>query len=103
MKQDESSLVERRDVERVKRWADRWYRNASSRGPDLTDKEFRQTTCDGLRFASRLQESDRVPDPHQHEVDALCRSMEVEWGTFAGDDRNPASFGQSCRRRGDLS
>jgi hypothetical protein len=81
LKLDESSLVERRDVERVaKPWAHRWCRNASCRGPDLTDKEFRQTTCNGLRFASRLRESDRVPDPHQHEVDALCRYMEVEWG-----------------------
>jgi len=45
MKVDESSPVERKDVERAaKRWAHRWYRNASSRGPDLTDKEFRQTT-----------------------------------------------------------
>ena len=34
MRLDESSPVERRDVERAaKHWAQRWYRNASSRGP----------------------------------------------------------------------
>ncbi len=44
MKLDGSSPVERRDVERAaRRWAHRWYRNASSRGPDQTDKKFRQT------------------------------------------------------------
>ena len=49
MKLDESSPVERRDVERAARhWAHRWYLNASSRGPDQTDKEFRQTTCLGF-------------------------------------------------------
>jgi hypothetical protein len=81
MKLDESSPVERRDVERAaKRWAHRWYRNASSRGPDLTDKEFRQTTCNWLRFAGRLRESDRVPVPHQQEIDALCHYMDVERG-----------------------
>jgi hypothetical protein len=64
MELDESSPVEQKDVERAaKRWAHRWYRNASSRGPDLTDKEFRQTTCNWLRFAGRLRESDRVPRP----------------------------------------
>jgi len=55
MKLDDSSPVERKDVERAaRRWAHRWYRNASSRGPDQTDKEFRQTTCNWLRFAGRL-------------------------------------------------
>jgi hypothetical protein len=81
MKLDESSPVERKDVERAaKRWAHRWYRNASSRGPDLTDKEFRQTTCNWLRFAGRLRESDRVPAPHQQEIDALCQYMDNERG-----------------------
>jgi hypothetical protein len=81
MKLDESSPVERKDVERVaKRWAYRWYRNASSRGPDQTDKEFRQTTCNWLRFTGRLRESDRVPPPHHEEIDALCRYMDVERG-----------------------
>jgi hypothetical protein len=80
MELDESSPVERKDVERTaKPWAHRWYRNASS-GGDLTDKEFRQTTCNWLRFAGRLRESDRVPRPHQHEINALCRYMEVERG-----------------------
>jgi hypothetical protein len=52
MKLDDSSPVERKDVERAaRRWAHRWYRNASSRGPYQTDKEFRQTTCNWLRFA----------------------------------------------------
>jgi hypothetical protein len=79
MKLDESSPVERKDVERAaKRWAHRSYRNASSRGPEQTDKEFRQTTCNWLRFAGRLRESDRVPAPHQEEIDALCRYMDVE-------------------------
>ena len=73
MKLDESSSVERKDVEHAaKRWAHRWYRSASSRGPDLTDKEFRQTTCNWLRFAGRLRESDRKPAPHQQEIDVLC-------------------------------
>ena len=71
MKLDESGPVERKDVERAaKRWAHRSYRNASSRGPEQTDKEFRQTTCNWLRFAGRLRESDRVPAPHQQEIDA---------------------------------
>jgi hypothetical protein len=79
MKLDESCPVERKDVERAaKRWAHRSYRNASSRGPDKTDREFRQTTCKWLRFAGRLQESDRAPPPHQEEIDALWRYVEVE-------------------------
>lgn len=81
MKLDESGPVERKDVERAaERWAHRSYRNASSRGPEQTDKEFRQTTCKWLRFAGRLLESDRVPAPHQQEIDALCRYMDVERG-----------------------
>lgn len=81
MKLDESSPVERKDVERAaKRWAHRWYRNASSRWPDQTDKEFRQTTCNWLRFAGRLRESDRVPVPHHQEVDVLCQYMDAERG-----------------------
>ena len=68
MNLDESSPVERREVERAaKRWANRSYRNASCRGPQQTDKEFRQTTC------NRLRESDHVPAPHQLEIDSLCR------------------------------
>src|SRR5260370_12256306 len=48
--------------------------------PEQTDKEFRQTTCTWLRFAGRLRESDRAPAPHQQEIDALCRYMDVERG-----------------------
>jgi site-specific recombinase XerD len=81
MKLDESSPVEREEVERAaKRWAHRSYRNASCRCPQQTDKEFRQTTCSWLRFVGRLRESDRVPAPHQEEIDALCRYSEVERG-----------------------
>jgi hypothetical protein len=81
MKLDESSPVERKDVERAaRRWAHCSYRNASSRGPEQTDKEFRQTTCKWLRFAGQLQESDRVPAPHQQELDTLSRYMETERG-----------------------
>ena len=81
MRLDESSPVERKAVERAaKRWAHRSYRNASCRGPEETDKEFRQTTCNWLRFAGRLRESDLIPAPHQQEIDALCRHMEVERG-----------------------
>jgi hypothetical protein len=81
MNLDESSPVERKDVERAaNRWAHRWYRNASSRGPEQTDKELRQTTCNWLRLAGRLRESDRPPVPHQQEIDVLCRYMEVEQG-----------------------
>jgi hypothetical protein len=55
-KPDESSPVDRKEIERTaKRWAHRSYRNASSRGPEQTDKEFRQTTCNGLRFAAELR------------------------------------------------
>ena len=80
MKLDESSPVERKEVERAAtRWAHRSYRNASCRSPEQTDKEFRQTTCNWLRFAGRLRESDRVPAPHQQEI-ALCRYMDVERG-----------------------
>jgi integrase/recombinase XerD len=82
MKLDESSPVERKEIERAaKRWAHRSYRNASCRGPQQTDKEFRQTTCNWLRFAGRLRESDRVAAPHQQEIDALCRyNMDVDRG-----------------------
>ena len=81
MKLDESSPVERKEVElAAKRWAHRSYRNASCRGPELTEKEFRQTTCSWLRFAGRLRESDRVHAPHQEEIDALCRYSDVERG-----------------------
>jgi integrase/recombinase XerD len=81
MKLDESSPVERKEIERAaKRWAHRSYRNASCRGPQQTDKEFRQTTCNWLRFAGRLRESDRALAPHQQEIDALCRSMDAERG-----------------------
>jgi site-specific recombinase XerD len=67
-----------REERAAKRWAHRWYRNASSRGPEQTDKEFRQTTCNWLRFAGRLRDSDRMTPPHQQEIDALCRNMDVE-------------------------
>ena len=81
MKLDESGPVERKEVERAaKRWSHRSYRNASCRCPQQTDKEFRQTTCNWLRFVGRLRESDRVPAPHQEEIDALCRYSEVERG-----------------------
>jgi integrase/recombinase XerD len=81
MKLDESSPVERKEIGcAAKRWAHRSYRNASCRGPQQTDKEFRQTTCNWLRFAGRLRESDRIPAPHQQEIDALCRSMDAERG-----------------------
>jgi hypothetical protein len=76
---DESSPVERKDVEHAaKRWAHRWYRNAGNRGLDQTDIEFRQNSCNWLRFAGRLRESDRVPTPHQQEIDALCQYIDVE-------------------------
>ena len=81
MKLDESSPVERKEVERAaQRWAHRSYRNASCRSPEQTDKEFRQTTCKWLHFAGRLRESDRAAAPHQQEIDALCRYLEVERG-----------------------
>ncbi len=81
MKLDESGPVERKEVERAaKRWSHRSYRNASCRCPQQTDKEFRQTTCNWLRFVGRLREPDRVPAPHQEEIDALCRYSEVERG-----------------------
>jgi hypothetical protein len=81
MRLDESSPVERKEVERAaKRWAHRSYRNASCRGREQTDKEFRQTTCNWLRFADRLRESDHAPALHQEEIDALCRYCEVERG-----------------------
>ena len=89
MKLDESGPVERKEVERAaKRWAHRSYRNASCRGPQQTDKEFRQTTCNWLRFVGRLRESDRVPAPHQEEIDALCRYMRSRARPFARYDRN---------------
>jgi hypothetical protein len=65
MQLDESGPVKRKDVERAaKRWAHRSYRNASCRGPEQTDNEFRQTTCNWLRFIGRLVESERVPAPY---------------------------------------
>jgi hypothetical protein len=64
--------VERKDVERAeKRWAHRSYHNASRRVPEQTDKEFRHTTCNWLRFEGRLREFDRIPAPHQQEIDAF--------------------------------
>lgn len=48
MKLDESSPVERQEVESAaKRWAHRSYRNASCRSPEQTDKEFRQPRATG--------------------------------------------------------
>lgn len=92
MNLDESSPVERKEVERAaKRWANRSYRNANWLAPQQTDKEFRQTTCNWLRFSGRLRESDRVPAPHQLEIDALCRYMEVERGSVTGNGCNGAS------------
>ena len=76
MKLDDSSPVARKEVERAaKRWAHRSYRNASCRNPEQTDREFRQTTYNWLRFAGRLWESDRTPAPRQQEIDALWRHM----------------------------
>ena len=93
---DGSSAVERRSVERAaQRWAHRWYRNASSRGPDQTDKEFRQTMCKWLRFDGRLQESDRPLCPHQQEIDAFCQYMDVERGL---SPKTIASVRQSLRK-----
>jgi hypothetical protein len=104
MKLDESGPVERKDVERAaKRWAHRSYRNASSRGPEQTDKEFRQTTCNWLRFAGRLRESDRAPAPHQEEIDAVCRYMDVGRGlspaTIATARHNFSKFFKHTRTR----
>ena len=104
MKLDESGPVERKDVERAaKRWAHRSYRNASSRGLEQTDKEFRQTTCNWLRFADRLRESDRAAAPHQQEIDALCRYMELEQGlspaTIATARHNFSKFFKHTRTR----
>ena len=33
-----------------------------------------------LATAGRLLESDRPPAPHQQEIHALCRYMELDWG-----------------------
>ncbi len=104
MNLDESSPVERKEVERAaERWANRSYRNASCSGPQQTDKEFRQTTCNWLRFAGRLRESDRVPAPHQLEIDSLCRYMEEERGlspaTIATARHSLAKFFKYARKR----
>jgi hypothetical protein len=62
----ESERLELLDVlrQRMKPLADANLRikiRTPTRGPEGTDKEFRQTTCSGLGFAGRLPESDRVP------------------------------------------
>ena len=78
MRLDESSPVERKT-------SSEWQNDGLTVGIEMpaavgrTDRQgVRQTTCNGLRFAGRLRESDRPPDPHQHEIDALCHYMEVE-------------------------
>src|SRR5260370_39623060 len=71
--------------------------------PEQTDKEFRQTTCNWLRFAGRLRESDRAPAPHQQEIDAVCRYSDVERGlspaTIATARRNFSSLLKHTRTR----
>ncbi len=88
MKLDESGPVERKDVERAaERWAHRSYRNANSRGPEQTDKEFRQTRCKWLRFAGRLRESDRFGSaPRENRCTLPLHGRGA--GTLAGYHRN---------------
>src|SRR5260370_1655817 len=55
LKLDESSPVERKDVDRAaKRWAHRWYRNTNSPEPHPTDNDFRQPTSHCLPFPDQL-------------------------------------------------
>lgn len=92
MNLDESSPVERKEVERAaKRWAHRSYRNASCRGPQQTDKEFRQTTCNWLRFAGRLRESDRT----LRALSARARNSAMFW-SLAACNAQPSAV--ACQR-----
>ncbi|MGH9436979.1 MAG: tyrosine-type recombinase/integrase [Terriglobia bacterium] len=76
MRLDETSPVERTEIERVaKEFANRPYRLSSCRGPQNAEKEFRWVTSNWMRFAGRLQESDRVPVPRRREVEAYCQYL----------------------------
>jgi len=109
MRLDESRPVERTEIERAaKGWANRPYRPTSCQSPAGGEKEFRLVTSNWLRFAGRLRESDRLPTPHQQEIDALCRYMEVERGlspaTIASQRHYLKKFFKYMNRRqlGDL-
>jgi site-specific recombinase XerD len=80
MKLDDSSPVERAAVENAaKTWAGRPNGNPNLLDPRHTEREFRQITCDWLRFAGRL-EPKPVTTPHQREIDAYCLYLEHERG-----------------------
>jgi site-specific recombinase XerD len=80
MKLDESSPVERAAVEAAaKDWAARPNGNPNLLTPWHTEREFRQITCDWLRFAGRLCPKP-VTTPHQREIDTYCLYLEQERG-----------------------
>jgi site-specific recombinase XerD len=80
MNLDECSPVEQSAVaSAAKEWANRKDGNPNRRVANHTEREFRQITCDWLRFAGRLR-SHRAAVQHQSEIDTFCLYLEKERG-----------------------
>jgi site-specific recombinase XerD len=80
MNLDESTPVEEMAVvSAAKNWANRNDGNPNRRVTKHTEREFRQITCDWLRFAGRLRSPYAVVQ-HQSKIDAFCLYLEEERG-----------------------
>lgn len=80
MKLDEASPVEETAVARAaKQWANRTNGNPNRCVARYTEREFRQITCDWLRFLGRLRPYRPVVQ-HETEIDAFCCYLEEERG-----------------------
>ncbi len=94
MKLDDSSPVERKEVEcAAKRWAHHSYRNASCRSPEQTDRKSRQTTCNWLRFAGRLRRGTVIVafNPVREVKNVLCKMRNIHARKLvpSRNDENP--------------
>ena len=80
MNLDESSPVEQTAVTAAaKEWANRRDGNPNRRSAAPAEREFRQITCDWLRFAGRLQPRQTWVQ-HQSKIEAFCLYLEKERG-----------------------
>jgi len=80
MNLDESSPVEQTAVAAAaKEWANRRDGNPNRRSAAPAEREFRQITCDWLRFAGRLQPRQTWVQ-HQSKIEAFCLYLEKERG-----------------------
>ncbi len=80
MNLDDSSPVEQSTVATAaKEWATRRDGNPNQRSTKPAEREFRQITCDWLRFADRLQ-AQQTGVQHQNRIDAFCLYLERERG-----------------------